>query len=43
VFTKNGANVLSPWLIMRLDEVRERYSRHGPVEVVIYRPAEPAG
>lgn len=43
VFTKNGANVLSPWLIMRLDEVRERYSRLGPVEVVIYRPSRPAG
>jgi hypothetical protein len=43
VFTKNGANVLSPWLIMRLDEVRERYSRRGPVEVVIYRAAEQAG
>jgi hypothetical protein len=43
VFTKNGANVLSPWLIMRLDDVRERYSRLGPVEVVIYSPARPAG
>jgi hypothetical protein len=43
VFTKNGANVLSPWLIMQLDEVRERYSRLGPVEVVIYRRNRPAG
>ena len=37
VFTKNGANLLSPWLIMKLDDVRDRYSRHGPVDVVIYR------
>jgi hypothetical protein len=37
VFTKNGANVLSPWLIMHLDDVRDRYSRHGPVAIEIYR------
>lgn len=38
VYTKNGANVLSPWLIMDLDEVRARYSRQGPVDIKIYRP-----
>jgi hypothetical protein len=37
VFTKNGANVLSPWLIMKLDDVQVRYSRQGPVELKIYR------
>jgi len=37
VYTKNGANVLSPWLIMDLDDVRARYSRQGPVELKIYR------
>jgi len=37
VFTKNGANVLSPWLVMQLDEVRDRYSRAGMPEVKIYR------
>lgn len=37
VYTKNGANVLSPWVIMRLADVRNRYSRHGDVEVVTYR------
>lgn len=37
VFTKNGANVLSPWLIMQLDDVLDRYSRLGPVEIKIYR------
>jgi hypothetical protein len=29
--------VLSPWLIMNLDDVRARYSRRGPVELKIYR------
>jgi hypothetical protein len=38
VFTKNGSNVLSPWLIMKLDEVRHCYSRFGPVGLKIYRP-----
>jgi hypothetical protein len=37
VYSKNGANVLSPWLIMDLDDVRARYSRQGPVELKIYR------
>jgi len=43
VFTKNGANVVSPWVIMKLDDVRDRYSRHGPVNVVIYRRVRQAG
>lgn len=38
VFTKNGSTVFSPWLIMKLDEVRQRYSRLGPVSLRIYRP-----
>lgn len=37
VYTKNGASVLSPWLIMKLDDVRVRYGRQGPVELRIYR------
>lgn len=37
VFTKNGANVLSPWLIMKLPEVVERYSVHGEPVVKVYR------
>lgn len=37
VFTKNGSNILSPWLVMKLAEVSTRYSRHGPVTVKVYR------
>jgi hypothetical protein len=37
VFTKNGANILSPWVIMKLADVRHRYSRRGPVEVKLFR------
>jgi hypothetical protein len=37
VFTKNGANVLSPWVIMTLEDVRHRYGRRGPVEVKVFR------
>lgn len=37
VFTKNGANVISPWLIMKLSEVIDRYSvREQPI-IKIYR------
>lgn len=37
VFTKNGANVISPWLIMKLPEVVARYSANGEPGVKIYR------
>jgi hypothetical protein len=37
VFTKNGSNVISPWLVMQLEEVRDRYSRAGEPAVEIYR------
>lgn len=37
VFTKNGSTVISPWLVMQLDEVRDRYSQSGPPAVQIYR------
>jgi hypothetical protein len=37
VFTKNGSNVISPWLVMQLEEVRDRYSRTGEPAVEIYR------
>lgn len=37
VFTKNGSNVISPWLIMKLPEVVERYGvREQPI-IRIYR------
>lgn len=37
VFTKNGANVVNPWLIMDLAEVVDRYSVHGEPGIKIYR------
>lgn len=40
VFTKNGSNVLSPWIIAKLDDVKDRYSRDGEPTVSIYRRAK---
>ena len=40
VFTKNGANVISPWLIMELSDVVDRYSVHGEPTIRIYRRRE---
>ena len=37
VFTKNGANLISPWLIMKLQEVIDRYSVNGEPTIQIYR------
>jgi hypothetical protein len=37
VFTKNGANVISPWLIMKLPEVLDRYSVQSDPAIRIYR------
>ena len=37
VFTKNGANVISPWLIMELSDVVDRYSVRGEPTIRIYR------
>jgi hypothetical protein len=38
VFTKNGANVISPWLIMKLSDVIDCYSVRGEPTIQIYRP-----
>lgn len=37
VFTKNGRNALSPWVIMRLSEVRKIYIHHRNGRVQAYR------
>jgi hypothetical protein len=37
VYTKNGANIVNPWQIMRLQEVLDRYSVQGEPTVRIYR------
>ena len=39
VFTKNGANLISPWIIMKLQEVVDRYSVLGDPTIRIYRKA----
>lgn len=40
IFTKNGANVISPWLIMKLSEVVDRYSVREEPTIQIYRRRE---
>ncbi len=37
VFTKNGRSRLSPWLLMRLGELRELYGIYQQTDVVAYR------
>jgi hypothetical protein len=37
VFTKNGSNLISPWLIMKLSEVVDRYSVQSDPAIRIYR------
>ena len=37
VFTKNGRNLLSPWLIMRLDDVKKIYLYRGDGRVQGFR------
>lgn len=37
VFTKNGVNLISPWLIMKLQEVVDRYAVDGEPTVKIFR------
>ncbi|MEM7015605.1 MAG: hypothetical protein AAF585_29445, partial [Verrucomicrobiota bacterium] len=37
VFTKNGTSTLTPWIIMRRDDMLERYSHFKPFEVHVYR------
>ncbi|MFM8952054.1 MAG: hypothetical protein ACKOOF_03195 [Planctomycetaceae bacterium] len=40
VFTKNGATVISPWLIMKLSDVIDRYSMREEPSIQIYRPRD---
>ncbi len=37
VFTKNGSNLVTPWVLMPLDEVQKVYGAAGPIELVAYR------
>lgn len=37
VFTKNGENVATPWLLMSINDVKQVYSHKGKTEVQAYR------
>jgi hypothetical protein len=37
VFTKNGADLLQPWVLMRLSQVMKRYPCEPPARLVTYR------
>jgi len=37
VFTKNGVGLASPWILMRMKDLRARYDRFGALETVAYR------
>lgn len=41
VFTKNGRSRLSPWVLMRLGELRELYGLYMQTDVVAYRRKQP--
>jgi hypothetical protein len=41
VFTKNGSNLVTPWILMTLDEVRKFYDGPNPVQLVAYRKKTP--
>jgi hypothetical protein len=42
VFTKNGRNVLSPWVFQTLDQVRRIYLHHHNGHIKVYRQTQPA-
>ncbi len=37
VFTKNGGNLLSPWILMTLDDVRSLYLKDRDAQIIAYR------
>ena len=41
VFTKNGANVQQPWVLMRLPEMLSHYEAEQPYQIVVYRRKSP--
>ena len=40
VFTKNGADIFSPWLLMKLDDVIAYHDLEGDLSIAIYRKRE---
>jgi hypothetical protein len=41
VFTKNGANAIQPWVLMRIPEMLGVYQRLQPYQIVFYRRKNP--
>ncbi len=41
VYTKNGADLFSPWALMRLEDVVAYHDLHGDVSISVYRRKEP--
>ena len=37
VFTKNGANAIQPWVLMKVSEMLAIYQRLRPFEIIFYR------
>lgn len=37
VFTKNGSNLLAPWILMTLDDVRSLYLKDRDAQIIAYR------
>lgn len=42
VFTKNGANMQQPWVLMRLPEMLGHYEAEKPYQIIVYRRTTPA-
>lgn len=42
VFTKNGANMQQPWVLMRLPEMLSHYEAEKPYQIIVYRRKTPA-
>jgi hypothetical protein len=41
VFTKNGANIQQPWVLMKLSEMLSSYEKDKPYEIYTYRRNTP--
>ncbi|MBC8003769.1 MAG: hypothetical protein H7X97_14385, partial [Opitutaceae bacterium] len=41
VFTKNGANIFSPWVLMRIEDVIGYYSKERTLKVLAFRKKGP--
>jgi hypothetical protein len=42
VFTKNGANAIQPWVLMKVPEMLGIYQRLRPFQIVYYRQRNPS-